>query len=521
MYMYMYMYTYSMQGLTQVEEMLVSAVMPIMSIYRLPHGQYGYSGHVVNLPQDVASFVSSLPRLPSELDVIVMRKEGASQSHPDFHVRRSVVHRALQWLITNNKYYRALNVRIDANALVQLPQDGNLSQLTSVTVESADTDSLTTSSQSTETPPTTDATADDSDPCDGHMPQSFVPIATRSMTEQEAVEQSLQERQSSASSSSTLMWPSIGGVPINEFTTEGYFSCAFPTLFPTGAGDFSGQRQYQVTIGNYFKHLMMYDDGRFAKHPRFCFFALNTEMRWRALQTGRVYVKQHPGDAQLSLDELRDMVGREGESFSNRVLHYAASLRGTKQYWFRQRSRLLSMVDTLGLPTIFFTHRAADLQWPELANLICPDNPGSRSSRTKAVIENPSISDWFFYYRVVEFIKAYYVGVLGVTDYGMRFEWQHRGSPHVHGLAWLPDAPNVEQLLSSPDNISDAAKEQITKYADSLVSTCIPAVLPDGNNIDDAPAPKTDPHICNQVYGDIQDFNQDLTDLIATCQRHT
>ena len=164
------MYTYSMQGLTQVEEMLVSAVMLIMSIYQLPHGQYGYSGHVVNLPQDVASFVSSLPRLPSELDVIIVRKEGASQSHWDFRVRRSVVHRALQWLITNNKYYRALNVRIDANALVQLPQDGNLSQLTSVTVESTDTDSLTTSSQSTVTPPTTDATADDSGPYDGHMP---------------------------------------------------------------------------------------------------------------------------------------------------------------------------------------------------------------------------------------------------------------------------------------------------------------------------------------------------------------
>ena len=94
----------------------------------------------------------------------------------------------------------------------------------------------------------------------------------------------------------------------------------FPTLFPTGAGDFSGKRQNQVTIGNYFKHLTMYDNNRFAKHPRFRFFALNTEMRWHALQTGRVYVKQHPGDAQLSLDELRDMVGRrEGQTFFNRV----------------------------------------------------------------------------------------------------------------------------------------------------------------------------------------------------------
>ena len=83
--------------------MLVSAVMPIMSIYHLPQDQYGYSGHVINLPQDVASFSNSLPRLPSELDVIIVRKEGTDQSHRDFHVRRNVVHRALQWLVMHNK----------------------------------------------------------------------------------------------------------------------------------------------------------------------------------------------------------------------------------------------------------------------------------------------------------------------------------------------------------------------------------------------------------------------------------
>ena len=81
------------------------AVMPIVSV---PQGQYGYSGHVVNLSQDVASFVQSLPRLPSELDVIVVRKEGANQSHRDFRVRRTVVHRALQWLVTHNQYYHSL-----------------------------------------------------------------------------------------------------------------------------------------------------------------------------------------------------------------------------------------------------------------------------------------------------------------------------------------------------------------------------------------------------------------------------
>ena len=124
------------------------------------------------------------------------------------------------------------------------------------------------------------------------------PLLLQSITEQEVVVKSVEECQSSCSASpspATLMWPTIGGMPVNEFTTEGYIACAFPTLFRTGAAAFSGQRQIPVTTGNYLiKHLMMYEDSRFAIHPCFRFFALNTKMRWRALQTGRVYVKQHP-----------------------------------------------------------------------------------------------------------------------------------------------------------------------------------------------------------------------------------
>ena len=63
-----------------------------------------------------------------------------------------------------------------------------------------------------------------------------------------------------------------------------------------GAADFVAPRPLAVTVGNY---LLMYADGRFARHPRFRYFALNTEMRWQALQAGRIYIRQHPHDAQL------------------------------------------------------------------------------------------------------------------------------------------------------------------------------------------------------------------------------
>ena len=117
-----FFHTCTLKGLSQAEEMLISAVMPFMSVYHLPHGQYGYRGHVINMPQDVTQFASSLPRLPSELDVIFVRKEGSNDSHRDFKVRKSVVLNALMWLKENNKYYRSID--IDLAALNQLPEDG-------------------------------------------------------------------------------------------------------------------------------------------------------------------------------------------------------------------------------------------------------------------------------------------------------------------------------------------------------------------------------------------------------------
>ena len=130
-------------------------------------------------------------------------------------------------------------------------------------------------------------------------------------------------------------------------------------------------------------------------------------MRHRALGAGQIYVKQNTTDAQLTVQELRDMVSIGGEAFSRRVLHYTTSLRGTHSFWFKQRSRLISMIDTLGLPTVFFTHSAADLQWPELAQLTCPDDPTNSTRRSQALRDNPAVADWFFYHRIQLFLRHF------------------------------------------------------------------------------------------------------------------
>ena len=81
----------------------------------------------------------------------------------------------------------------------------------------------------------------------------------------------------------------------------------------------------------------------------------------------------------------------------------------------------------------------------------------------------------------------------------------------------------MEKLLATDDD-SDliAAVEDITSYADDVVSTMNPAIAMDGSNPETAPPPKTKPqHSCNKPYSEVEDFSMDLVDLIATCQRHT
>ena len=94
----------------------------------------------------------------------------------------------------------------------------------------------------------------------------------------------------------------------------------------------------------------------------------------------------------------------------------------------------------------------------------------------------------------MEFIKAFYTlkcSELLTTGCSLS------GSPHVHGLAWLPDTPDVEQVHV---DTNDDLKEEIIKHADQLVSTINPAVLPDGSNITNAPTLRVNPHICNKMY---------------------
>ena len=107
---------------------------------------------------------------------------------------------------------------------------------------------------------------------------------------------------------------------------------------------------------------------RFASHPRFAYWAYNIPYRRRILAQGNFFLKQNPSDANLTFDELKDML-ISYESLMSKLMHYAKNISGTNAYWNRAKNDLKAIITQVGAPTIFWTPSCAEFHWPEFHNL--------------------------------------------------------------------------------------------------------------------------------------------------------
>ncbi|OBZ66500.1 hypothetical protein A0H81_13517 [Grifola frondosa] len=406
-----------LRNLTDMEEMLISRVLPMMQVRYTKGRQLCYKEHIVNFPQDISVVASHLPRLPEETECVIIRRENTDMSrHVDFIVRRD------------------------------------------------------------------------------RMPA-----------------------------------PDLGGTAIDE-RTPGYIVKAFPTLFPDGTGDFHQPRLRKVQLSEYFTHLLQFQDSRFARHRRFPWFAFNTLQRHRTRDQARIFVRQQHDAARLTAADIKTMLQEGDELLANRMIRYGAHLRGTRAYWLVRRSELIDMIHIKGSPHVFFTLSAADLQWPDLhkhmpEEIQVPegDEASARRQRRLALNNNPHLAAAYLDQRVQIFLKHFLGPLLHVEHFWYRYEWQDRGSGHVHGFFWLKDAPLVDEIdwdLLKEEHmiIPDAQRNkmnQFVTYWDRLVTAWNPCPREDENT------PLMGKHPCNQSPDELRGTKQELAELINWVERHT
>src|SRR6266496_1114972 len=195
------------------------------------------------------------------------------------------------------------------------------------------------------------------------------------------------------------------------------------------------------------------------------------------------------------------------------VSRAGANLHGTRPYWLDRRKELQAMIKQLHCPHLFLTFSAADVQWPDLHRHMPSQAPPNATDQERVRIfnqnlnENPGIAAYYFQKRWELYLKLVLKPKFNVVDYWFRYEWQHRGSSHVHVFFWIKDAPKVEDLkLENAESV-----EAFIKFWDPLISTHNPAVG----------EPKTTIHPCAQEHGTLNYSQRELAQLLNRVQRHT
>src|SRR5579859_7160680 len=272
--------------------------------------------------------------------------------------------------------------------------------------------------------------------------------------------------------------------------------------------------------------LGMFPSGQLKLTSRFVFFALNTKLRAEAQREAQLFIKTAPGAADLTVEDLRQWLDSERkESFLKSVRRSIDWIPSLMPFWQHHRSQLIQIIEQVGSPHLFFTLSAADLHWPQLHRIIEQQRALStgndqldldtldEKARYDRCVDNltkfPHLASSFLQQCVKLFLKTLSkVGEFEFVDHWYRYEWQHRGSGHVHGFLWLRNGPDLDKKdINNPEHCRELAQFFSNKvFAHSPIPNLErPAVNPC--------------RLSGPVEG--KDNRTDVAELLNRCQRHS
>ena len=303
------------EELTQIEEMLISPFCPMMSVYRLSSGHLVNSGYCATFAQDIQPIVDQLPKLAKDVSIIVIQKKNKLNENKDFNCNRARVERVLKFLTQKNQLWINLGIRFNQQNIDLLPENGVPEGLNIIYEEEDETE--TTNDLGPEI-----AELNEEEEIDENNTHAYLEVE-----EEEA------QQINKIKAKINIPVPDTTNV-INEFDMDGILTLSFPKLFPLGLADpIRKARLIDVSETDAYRHLIKYacknSEGDFyypfAEHPRFLFYAYDRLRRHRTLDQSKVYLKQNPQDAALTIDELKEIINSNDSKIiilNKNIIHY-------------------------------------------------------------------------------------------------------------------------------------------------------------------------------------------------------
>ncbi|XP_062607978.1 uncharacterized protein LOC134269784, partial [Saccostrea cucullata] len=470
-----------LQELSPLEERMISKRLPFMQIVNLPRGgQKGIKGSVVNVPSNISTITSILPRLPSNCGLVPvkLKRKLKYKGHSMYQsIRPENVFRALKYLKNANHNYE--DIKVD-DEWIQHCKDENEELYKQIfeCVPQWENDYLSDESDNNEIS-NLDAKNKKIDSSQAQHDKEYDNVNTSKKNEEH--EQSTDEDEENDSLRglpfNTCLQPrndpileknqdifniapGEGQIPIDMISDKNSEILAFPREFPSGKFGLHSNRPTKIYPKRYFNQRLLNKDNRFASNIEYIFFAqYYTEVKQIrdnisiALRKGSSNKEQKTAGKLKNPENIKKILN-QNEGFS-----FLQSVRGSYPYWCKTLHDLFAMVRQLDIPTFFCTFSAADLRWPETIQIVAEQYGHSFSTQD---VKNMSWQERCFWIRtnpvtvarqfehrtnlfINDVIRSEAAPIGKVQDFFIRVEFQQRGSPHIHCLFWIDNAPKIDK----------------------------------------------------------------------------
>nr|XP_055075157.1 uncharacterized protein LOC129454640 [Misgurnus anguillicaudatus] len=438
---------YQLKCLNSLEQHLVARNIPFLKLLCLPCGkQHGCHGPVVCVPVNTSDISNILPR--NECDDMMIRiklkRKLTYKGHYEYkYVHTDRVRNALKYLIRCNKWY--IDVEINerwVNSLDEPPYNVDCDEMQELDAEVEYCDEHNDPEEETEEDMTyiKEQSGLLSD-------TSLQPVDVGS----EIIDQHFKDVLNVA--------PAEGKSPVKLLSDKTNEAKCFPVLYPTGGPTFHDDRKVKITLSRYLNARILNADGRFAQNTDFIFYAQYLSELNQIVSNVSIALRK--GSDKSLLKAVTSDVLTNPESLS-KFLNYDEGykflrpVRGTPPYWQATQKDLFALIRQLGIPTFFASFSSADLRWPEMINTILIQEGKNLnvdeldwSEKCGLIRRNPVTAARMFDHRWHCFLKDIIMSpaqpIGKIKDYFYRVEFQQRGSPHVHCLFWVENAPKLNE----------------------------------------------------------------------------
>ena len=446
--------------LHQLEERLIALRIPFMQIRELPRGgQYSLKGNVINVPVDIQPTINCLPRpMDENFTVAIQLKKKLAYKKVDFkeNVRPLRVLSALHWLMNKSQLYKKSGIVVDESWFQEVTEssEDTVREFLEVSKESKvknNTEGEIQEHNNTSENDTVESNDYDSDHYSEVDANEHVGNVD-TLVDDADIDNKCDKVFTFA--------PGEGQHPLSLYQDKDAEYLCFPTIFCGQTPPSRDEKLVPVHYSDIVKWELHSVDRRAAQSvPNIFFKHKKLQMKQISDKVNLAVRRCKKRGQKITAAEARDSSYVDKLVNLDEGYYIFRQLRNSPAYLETRKKDIFAMIRQLSLPTWFMSLSAADTRWTDLLKMLAKLNDGiyysekelenlSWQEKTKLVQKDPVTCSRYFDHRVQEFLntvlKSSCEPIGKLLDYFYRVEFQQRGSPHIHMLVWIENAPTLE-----------------------------------------------------------------------------